>query len=166
MPPASLRAIVLPWLPAVLWAALIWVLGTDMFSAPQTSRILGPLLAWLLPDLDPRERLQIAAVLRKLAHPSVYGVLAALAWYGASRTVAPARWVARATLALAPVLALAVADEWRQSGSAARTGAGFDVLLDMAGGLAVVLVATAWVRARPDRAPGIGPSRAPRQPPV
>jgi VanZ family protein len=166
MTPASLRAIVLAWLPAVLWAALIWVLGTDTFSAPQTSRILGPLLAWLLPDLDPRERLQIAAVLRKLAHPSVYGVLAALAWYGASRTVAQAGLVARAALALAPVLALAVADEWRQSGSAARTGAAFDVLLDTAGGLAVVAIAAAWVRARADRLPRIASRRASRPPPV
>jgi len=156
---------VLAWLPALGWAGLIWILGTDDFSAIRTSSVLGPLVAWLLPDVDPATRFRIVMGLRKLAHPTVYGVLAGLSWHGAGPTVGAGRVAARAALALVPVALLASADEWRQTGSRVRTGAASDVLLDMAGALAVVAAATAWTRWRgSDRR--VRPAEAPPSTPV
>lgn len=133
--------IVLVWLPALLWGGLIWLLGGDAWSARETSGLLLPFLEWLLPDADFVTRVRVMSVIRKLAHPGVYGVLAALAFPAASWTLRAVGAPLRLALCLAPVAALAVADEWRQSASAVRTGAPFDVLLDMAGGLAVVALA-------------------------
>jgi hypothetical protein len=159
MPQSSPLRILLAWLPAALWAIVIWQLGTDAWSASETSRFLLPVIDWLLPDLEPAMRFRLLATLRKLAHPSVYGVLAALSLYGATRTFGPERIGRRLLLALAPVVVLATADEWRQSGSAVRTGAGLDVGLDVAGGALVVsaaLLFSRW-RARARRAPGAAP---------
>jgi len=158
------RALLWAWLPALLWAVLIWHLGTDDFSAAETSRILVPLIEWLLPDADVRTRLEVVAFIRKAAHPAVYGVLAGLAYRAATRSIST-RTSGRVALAVAPVLLLAVADEWRQSTSPARTGAGWDVALDMAGGFAVVALATAlerWLGRAP--APGRTDGPAPDAP--
>lgn len=134
-------SIALAWTPAALWAGLIWQLGTDQWSAHETSQLLLPLIEWLFPDLDLRSRYQLLLFLRKLAHPAVYGVLAALAFPAAAWTLRAAPGVLRPALALAPVAALAVSDEWRQSASPLRTGSAYDVLLDFAGGAAVILFA-------------------------
>lgn len=152
------------WIPVLLWAAVIWLLGGDAFSAPETSRILGPLIAWLFPDLDVETLDRIVAGIRKLAHPGVYGLLAGLAFRADART-APAHGSAlRAAFSLMPVLTLSVADEWRQSASALRTGASFDVALDLAGGVGVVALALFVERrfGRRSSAPTSNPGSGPR----
>ena len=68
------------WLWFALWAALVWWLGSEQFSATSTSRILGPLIDWLWPGASPAQRLALLMGIRKLAHPSVYAVLAGLAF--------------------------------------------------------------------------------------
>ena len=125
----------LAWAPAGLWALVIWQLGGDGWSAPTTSRFLGPLIEWIFPGLDPETQQTLAAQLRKLAHPTVYGILACLAYPASLRTLRGEHGVRHALLTLLPIVLLAVADEWRQSGSTARTGSGVDVLLDLAGAL-------------------------------
>jgi hypothetical protein len=164
MADTSTRSHLTAWLPVLVWAAVIWLLGGDSFSAPETSRILGPLIIWLWPDLDAETLARIVAGIRKLAHPGVYGLLAGLAFRAATRT-APARGSAqRAAIALLPVVALSIADEWRQSASTLRTGAPFDVALDLAGGLlvvALILSVEQWIGRRlfaPTSNPGSGPS--------
>jgi VanZ family protein len=136
----------LAWLPALCWAATIWMLGGDDWSASETSRYLGPLIDWLLPDIDRETRARLMAGVRKLAHPGVYGVLAALSFGAASWALRSGQTAGRVALSLAPVALLAIGDEWRQSTSAARTGAALDVALDLAGGLAVVALALAAER--------------------
>jgi len=131
--------VVLAWGPIAAWSGVVWLLGGDAWSAPQTSRILGPLIEWLLPGLDALARDEIVQALRKLAHPAVYGLLALLSL----RAVALGTSLRRlgvAMAALAWVAALATADEARQAGSGVRTGAAGDVLLDLGGGAAVIML--------------------------
>ena len=137
---ARLLSILLAWMPALLWAAVIWQLGGDGWSAPATSRFLGPLVDWLFPMATPETREAWVAGIRKLAHPAVYGTLTALAYPASLWTLRVRRQIPTLILTLIPVLALASADEWRQAGSSLRTGSGWDVLLDGAGAIAVLLL--------------------------
>jgi VanZ family protein len=135
-----------PWLFVGLWAGVVWGLGTDGFSHGETSRILVPLLRWLVPDLTGRDLVQLLFWIRKLAHAVEYAVLAVLlvrALLLASR----AAWRPAAVTTLVAVLLFAAADESRQSLSMARTGSPRDVLLDLAGA-AAALGALALLRRR------------------
>jgi VanZ family protein len=103
------------WVPALLWAGLIFALS----SIPDLGTGLG---AW---DL----------VLRKLAHTAEYAILGALI-YRASRSAA-------GSVALAS--AYAVTDELHQAFVRGRHGSPFDWLIDTAGVVIGIVVATrAW----------------------
>ncbi|MEZ4218346.1 MAG: VanZ family protein [Myxococcota bacterium] len=135
------------WAVALAWAGFVWGLGTDGFSASETSRFLGPLLDWLRPELDAVARTRALFAVRKLAHVVEYGVLALLVGRAlAITTGARMRFVVAA--ALACVLALAAADETRQTKTAHRTGAASDVVLDVAGGALALGIWLAQKRAR------------------
>ena len=99
MPTSALR----PWIPVVLWAAVIFALS----SVPDLGTGLG---TW---DL----------VLRKLAHAGEFAVLGALLLraLGAERT------------ALALGIAYAVSDEVHQHFVPGRVGSPIDVLIDSVG---------------------------------
>jgi len=129
------------WAAALGWAALVWGLGSDPFSHQSTSRFLGPLLAWLLPDAGAGDLAFWHGLLRKGAHVGEYGVLAGLLWVALALS-APWRAGARAAAALLAVAALASADEWRQTHTPSRTGSPVDVLLDLTGGS--LALAVAW----------------------
>jgi VanZ family protein len=143
MPARALGA----WLPVVLWAALILGLGSDPFSMSETSRILGPLLDWLFPNLAPPDRASLILLARKSAHAIEYGVLALLV-FRALRLVTARRALACAAFALVFVAGLAGADERRQAHSSARTGSAQDAALDIAGGAAVLAALLAIERRR------------------
>lgn len=134
----------LPWLPVVAWIGVIVVLGGGGFPHQETSRILVPLLHWLFPDWDPQRVADAHGLLRKLAHPTEYGVLGALAWRALWLTRPPR--AARVLPALMLVALVSSADELRQSTIASRTGSPRDVGLDFAGGVAGVLVAPPVLR--------------------
>jgi VanZ family protein len=143
LPPAR---IAIAWLLVALWAGLVWWLGTDQFGAPMTSRYLGPLLEWLWPSSSPAQRFAVLMLIRKLAHPSVYAVLAGLAFRAALLSGAPG--LARgAAIALAMAICLAGLDELRQTRTLTRTGAASDVVLDAVGASAA-LAALSFVRRR------------------
>jgi len=150
-PAAGLRAgragSVAAWLAVAAWIALVFWLGSGSFGAPNTSHILFPLLRWLFPDLAVRELLDLALVIRKLAHPTVYGVLALLA-LNAWRLSWPGPPWRSGALACGLCLAVACADEARQTLLPGRTGAAFDVALDLAGALIAVTGTAALVRVR------------------
>jgi VanZ family protein len=115
---------------------LIFAGSTDSASSGQTSRLLGPLLRWLLPGLsEPAVGLAVHAI-RKAAHVTEYAVLAGLWWRALRRPVRrdPRPWTwpppGRALIACA---LWAAADELHQSFTATRTASAWDVLLDVAG---------------------------------
>ena len=127
------------WLPPLLWGAVIWQLGSDSFSESQTRSFFRPLLEWLLPWLSQEALNGLIWTVRKAAHPSIYALLALLCWRGIDLSLDLQMW-GRRWLVLTPVLALALADESRQTASSVRSGATGDVVLDLLGGILMVTV--------------------------
>jgi hypothetical protein len=127
------------WLPTLIWGAVIWQLGSDGFSETQTRSFLRPRLEWLLPWLSPEALDGLIWTLRKAAHPSVYALLALLCWRGVDLSL-DLKGLGRRWFLLTPVLGLALADESRQAGSALRSGATEDVILDLLGGILMLAV--------------------------
>ena len=148
--------IALAWLAVVAWAGMVWGLGTDPLSHSATSRYLEPLATWLFPDLTPVEKRQLLHFVRKFAHVFEYAVLAGLLLRAATLS-----WRRSALLAglfaLGAVSAMAVADEWRQAQSSARTGSMGDVALDIGGGLLAIAIGLALERRyRTSQPPQVG----------
>lgn len=143
------------WLAVAVCAAAIFVFSGDEFSAANTSRILGPLLRWLFPDLAPATMATLHMAVRKAAHLTEYGLLGLLAVRALRLTLAISTPRA-ALLGLAVVLAVSATDEFHQSFLPSRTGAITDVGIDLTGGaLGVCLLILAH------RAAGVGPPPAP-----
>jgi hypothetical protein len=68
--------IIAAWGAVAAWMALVWWLGSNDFAASRTSPWLESLIYWLFPDLPRAGHLALSITIRKLAHPTVYGVLA------------------------------------------------------------------------------------------
>ena len=136
---AQTRNLLLYWLPALAWAALITVFSTGIFSAEHTGRILRLLLEWLLGAI-PEPRFDfIHFLVRKAAHLTVYAALSALCFRArrGPRSGWQPNW---ALLALLVSMLVALGDEFHQSFVPSRTGTPWDVLLDSFGALLAQLV--------------------------
>jgi len=131
------------WLPVFLWMGLIFILSTDLGSSAHTSRILGPLLRWLIPNVTREQIEMVQFLVRKGGHVAEYAGLAMLlvrALRPALRATQAWSWPA-AGLTLAAATAYAATDEWHQSFVATRTASAGDVLLDAIGvSIGLVLV--------------------------
>ena len=110
--------------PLIVWTVVVLALGTSLGAMGETSRFIGPLLRWLLPDASAETLRLIHAIIRKFAHFAEYSVLAFLAWNAFRNLSRP--------VLFAFLLAVAVAfiDEFDQSFNSARTSSLYDVLLD------------------------------------
>ena len=147
LPPSARRA----WLAVAACATVILVFSGDEFSAANTSRILGPILRWLFPDLSADAMTTLHYAVRKAAHLTEYGVLGFLAFRALRLSLAIS--IPRAALlGLGIVLLVSSTDELRQSFIASRTGTLRDVGLDLAGGALGVTVLVLL-----HRAAGVGP---------
>lgn len=139
------------WLALAAWTVLVLTLSSDAFGAAGTSRILVPLLRAILPFASDEAIALVHGAIRKSAHVTEYAVLGALALgafvRAAGRPLRSASYGA-ALLAFAYGLAVASADETRQSASSARTGARSDVLLDAAGTAAGIAALDFFARRR------------------
>jgi VanZ family protein len=123
------------WLPVLLWATVIFLFSTEHFAAPQSSRILAPLLRWFLPEITPEQVSFVQFLIRKLGHWFEYFVLAVLlyrALYADSGSRSSLRPVVM-TMALA--LGWAITDEFHQSLVPSRTASIVDVMIDGFGAL-------------------------------
>ena len=127
------------WLPLLIWMALIFSASADAQSSEHTSRILGPLLRWLWPDISPGRIEDARTLVRKTAHLTEFAILAWLWWRALRRPVRrdprPWSWPA-AWLALAAVALYAASDEFHQSFVPNRTASVRDVCIDTLGGAA------------------------------
>jgi VanZ family protein len=123
------------WLPVFLWAAVIFVFSTDIFSSANTAGALEPILQQLFPQLpvDYIERLH--SVFRKLGHFTEYFVLGGLLWRALRYHDAAASRSRRLALSIAITLLYAISDEWHQSFIPSRTASVVDVLIDTLGGI-------------------------------
>ncbi|HET9477997.1 MAG TPA: VanZ family protein [Pyrinomonadaceae bacterium] len=138
------------YLPLAAWLLFISFASSDSFNAGNTSRIIGPLVRWLFPDTTPETLAVVHFITRKAAHLTEYAILAYLAARAFRTSPRPAlanRWFL-ASLAL--VVAYALLDEYHQSFVASRTGSIYDSVIDIAGGLAALLI----IRHRRKRARG------------
>ena len=134
------------WLPVVLWMTIIFVASTDLGSGEHTSRIIEPLLRWLLPNVT-AEQLELGHhLVRKGGHLTEYGILALLllravrgSWFPA-----PEVWWRAAGIALLGAAAYAASDEFHQSFVASRGSSPVDVLIDSTGALLALLAVAAW----------------------
>lgn len=134
--------------PLILWAAVIFVASSTAGASDNTSRIIGPLLKWLLPDALPETIAAIHGYIRKLAHFTEYAFLAFFAFraFALSRIPFVRRyWFLWAFLT---VVVIASTDEYNQSFNSLRTGSVYDVMIDCAGGATMIAVIAAYRRFR------------------
>ncbi len=115
------------WILVMLWGAVIFTLSTSAFSAANTSRVIDPILRWLIPTISPAAIDVCHTLVRKSAHFTEYGILFWL--------------LVRGPLAQRPYLALmlcvvyALSDEGHQVFVPGRTASLYDVALDSTGAL-------------------------------
>ena len=142
------------WLPVIVWVALMFIGSTDLMSAEQTSRIIGPLLRWLNPDISAAAIAQIQFLVRKGAHVTEYAILAALLWR-AFRHGSREQWkisiLASAVLFVCAVFA--ASDEFHQSLTHSRTASPNDVMIDICGALIGSALCWMFARRTPKRQP-------------
>jgi VanZ family protein len=132
------------WLPVLLWATVIFLFSTEHFAAPQSSRILGPLLHWLFPGVTPEQISSIQFVIRKLGHWFEYFVLAVLLYRALYAETGGRSSVRPAAMTMAFALVWAITDEFHQSLVPSRTASIVDVMIDGVG----ALCGTLWMYLR------------------
>jgi VanZ family protein len=141
----KLRSFLIYWLPVLIWMAIIFTASSDRMSFQHSSRIIGPLIHWVLPNLSEANLHRIVLFVRKCAHLTEYAILALLIWRA---LVKPARRVPHswnwqiAWQTIFIVFCYAASDEFHQVFVPAREASIRDVLLDTIGG--VIAVAALW----------------------
>lgn len=150
--------------PAVMLIGFIFYASTGAMAASNTSRIIGPVVRWLFPDIGEASLVAVHMVVRKCAHFTEYAALALLAaraFLSSSQDFLRRRWLVSA---FALVAGVALADEFNQSFYDSRTGTIWDSLLDCAGGATALVVLHLWrgrerrrssKRVRPGKADGL-----------
>jgi VanZ family protein len=144
------------WWPALAWAVLISIFSTAAFTSENTSRIIIPVLHWLLPHVPMATLLAIHHYIRKSAHFAEYFVLSLLLLRGI-RGENRGLKLAWALLAIGLVACYASLDEFHQSFVPGRTAAVSDVMIDTSGGIAAQAIAALlvmWGHVREERREG------------
>lgn len=109
--------------------AVIFIFSTSMFSDRATSSVLGRILDLFWSGYTYRDLEIINHIIRKLAHVTVYGVLALL-WYRALMVGAAYGHKKALLVGLLIAMAVAVTDEAHQSLVPGRTAKPADAALD------------------------------------
>ena len=115
---------------------VIFGFSTGAGSTRHTSRIIGPVLRWLVPDISDATIAHIQTGIRKSAHLSEYALLALLLWRARRKPFAgdPRPWSWRTpAFAFAITALFAASDEFHQSFVPSREGRFRDVLIDTTG---------------------------------
>lgn len=143
--------------PLLFWIGVIFYLSGGGGSFTESSRYIKPILEFLFPSASPETIALYHGFLRKVAHPTVYGILAlfaARAFLTSSKDVLRRMWFPAALLT---ALLIASLDEFNQSMLASRTGAMADIALDLAGAavaaLSLLILKRDRSTAEPDRPP-------------
>lgn len=147
MPRQLIPRWLLAWLPAMIWALLIFFMSTDTFSAAHTGSILEAILKWLIPSITQNQFDTIHFFTRKCAHFSEYFIFSLLLYRGVRAGESGWKWRA-AGVALLIAAVYSGLDEFHQSFVASRTASPYDSLLDSTGAFFALLVLFAWFRVR------------------
>ena len=124
---ATHGALLADWGPVILWVVMLFVLSTSVFSAANTSRVIEPVLRWILPSATAATISLIHGLIRKAAHFTNYAILFWLLIRGPM--------AGRPYAALAMCVAYAMLDEGHQVFVPGRTASLYDVALDSSGAL-------------------------------
>lgn len=140
------------WWPAIVWAGVIFMMSTDIFSAEHTGAVLSPVLRWLWRGISEEQFDAIHYFIRKCAHFSEYFVFCLLIYRGVrgKRTGWRWSWGFEALFLAAVYSAL---DEIHQAFVASRTASVYDSLLDSTGAFVAMAVLWLWFRVRRVAAP-------------
>jgi VanZ family protein len=134
------------WLPPIVWAAVILIASTDLFSGAHTAGVLQRIAFMILGhELTPATADFLNFIIRKSAHLTEYGILSALTFRGlrGEKKSWSLRW---AIGGIVFAILIASIDEIHQSFVPSRTGTWHDVILDAAGAaIAQVLIRAAQV---------------------
>ena len=142
-PPSGFNRFLRYWLPVILWMGVIFGMSTNAGAPNKTSRLIGPIVRWLVPGVSDEAVGRVVFGVRKAAHVTEYALLAALCWRARRQPVRgdarPWRWT-DAAFALALAAVFAASDEWHQSFVPSRQASGWDVLLDSGGAALGLLI--------------------------
>ena len=138
------RSLLKYWLPVVLWLALIFSASADKASGHRSSRIIAPIVRWLVPNISQKNLETIVYSVRKTAHLTEYAVLALLLWRALASfrsrrdneadSTAPSGFPWRAAaIAFALATLYAITDEFHQTFVPSRQGQALDVFIDAFG---------------------------------
>jgi len=133
--------------PLVFWVGVVLFLGSRQGALSQTSLFVRPILLFFFPDSSEETLLTYHIYIRKSAHFIEYGLLAFLsarAFTTSSRKFLSEKWF---IVALLIVFCVSIIDEINQSFDPLRTGTPWDVSLDLAGGIFVLLLFAVFRRA-------------------
>jgi VanZ family protein len=142
------------WWPALLWAGVIFLLSTDIFSAEHTGLVIGPVLRWIRPGLSEDQIIAIHYFARKCAHFTEYFIFCVLLYRGVRGKRTGWRWTwGFEALFLAAVYS--ALDEIHQAFVSSRTASVYDSLLDSAGAFVAMAALWLWFRSRRSAIPPV-----------
>lgn len=134
------------WLPVVMMLSVMFYFSSDKFSVEHTQSAVEKVLGWLMPVARESTLSLINHMLRKLAHFVEYMLLAGLL-FRAFRADSALRWrAAWAVYSGLIIIAWAVADELHQAFSQVRHASMQDALLDVTGGLLMLVLIALYQR--------------------
>ena len=143
LPPSRMQALLSAWWPALIWAAVIFCMSTDTFSAAHTETIIEPILRWLKPSLTEEQFHLAHYFIRKSAHFTEYFVFCLLLFRAVRGSRLGWRWTWGLT-ALFYAACYSALDEIHQAFVVSRTASAWDSLLDSSGAFAAVGVLWLW----------------------
>jgi VanZ family protein len=139
----SARSNFVYWLPVVLWASTIFGASSDSGSFRHSSRIIGPLVHWLFPNLSEEQIHAIVFIVRKIAHLTEFAIFALLVWNALQRPrwkdSRPWSWRSAVESLWFAVL-YATTDEFHQTFVPSREGCLRDVFIDSCGAVTGMLL--------------------------
>lgn len=139
----KLRSFAIYWLPVIIWMSIIFTVSGDTGSFQHSSRIIGPILHWLMPNLSQETTDEIVFAIRKCAHLSEYALLAFLVWraWRKPRWKDPRPWMwSQAGVAVWVAMFYATTDEFHQTFVPSREGCVRDVMIDSTGAIVGMIV--------------------------
>jgi len=125
--------------PLLLWIAFISFASTGEFSSDHSSRFVRPFLLWIFPSISEGQLAGVHFLIRKASHLTEYAILAFLArraFFTSTNAFIARRWF---QLSLALVALCSLLDEFHQSYDPSRTSSILDCVIDVIGGLTVLL---------------------------
>ena len=130
---------------------IIFSFSSDTISSQRSSRIIGPIVHWLFPNLPPKELEELVFLARKWAHGTEYAILAVFVWRARNpptkNNLRFWRWSEARLVALLAML-YAATDELHQAFVPNRQSSVVDVLIDTLGAVFGLLLLRSFGRWR------------------